>query len=250
MTFRKLAKQMPLWNSHEKAQPAEAANGKEIFERVFRSLRPRTPLPEFEVKFRPYADINNVIRIRDGKVLVGLSDLLQNAPRTVLEAIAVILLAKLYRKPIPEHCQSCYRRFLNRRSVRHQAQAIRRERGRKWIGEAAGLHFHLEEIFDQINREYFEGSLRRPRLSWSRAASRSLLGHFDTAHNAIIISKVFDRPQVPQFLVEYILYHEMLHLKHPVKHTRDRRCFHSPLFRAEEKRFARFAEAKVLLEEL
>ncbi len=248
MTFRKLPRQMPLWNPE--AGPREAATEKEIFERVFRSLRPRTPLPEFEVKFRPYADINNVIRIRDGKVLVGLSDQLEEAPRTVLEAIAAILLAKLYRKPIPENYQTCYRRYLNRRSVRNQAQAIRRERGRKWIGEAQGLHFNLEVIFDELNRKYFDGSLGRPRLSWSRAASRTLLGHFDTAHNAIIISKIFDRAAMPRLLVEYILYHEMLHLKHPVQHTRDRRCFHSSHFRAEEKRFAQFAEAKLLIEKL
>ena len=51
-------------------------------------------------------------------------------------------------------------------------------------------------------------------------------------------------------MVEYIVYHEMLHLKHPVTHTRDRRCFHSTVFRAEEKRFAQFAEAKRQLEAL
>ena len=248
MTWRRLERQRPLWDDLP-LPPAEPSETK-IFERVFRLLRPRTPLPEFEVKFRPFADINNVIRIREGKVLVGLSDVLEDAPRTVLEAIAVILLSKLYRKAIPEKYQNCYRRFVNRRSVRTQAQTIRRERGRKWIATAAGAHFNLEEIFDQLNREYFEFSLARPRISWSRAASRTILGHFDAAHNAILISRIFDRPRMPRFVVEYIVYHEMLHLKHPVTHTRDRRCFHSTVFRAEEKRFAQFAEAKRQLEAL
>ena len=248
MTWRRLERQRPLWNDLQ--PPLAEPNETKIFERVFRLLRPRTPLPEFEVKFRPFADINNVIRIREGKVLVGLSDVLEDAPRTVLEAIAVILLSKLYRKPIPERHQNCYRRFLNRRSVRSQAQAIRRERGRKWIATGEGTHFNLDEIFDQLNREYFEFSLARPRISWSRAASRTILGHFDAAHNAIIISKIFDRPRMPRFVVEYIVYHEMLHLKHPVTHTRDRRCFHSTDFRAEEKRFVQFAEAKRQIEAL
>ena len=224
--------------------------GRTIFEEVFRSLRPRTPLPEFEVAFRPYADVSNVIRIRDGRLLVGLSDLLQEAPRPVLEAIAFILISKLYRKPIPKHYQTRYRQFLNRRAVRDQVQKIRQARGRKWIGKPQGSHFDLEEIFGQLNSQYFDGLLMRPRLSWSRAVSRTILGHFDTAHNAIIISKVFDRPETPRFLVEYILYHEMLHLRHPVTHARDRRCFHSPLFRKEEKLFPQFAEAKRLLEKL
>src|SRR3989304_734314 len=108
----------------------------EIFREAFRALRPRTPVPEVEVNFRPYADVNNVIRVRDGRLLVGLSDLLEGAPPSVLEAIAFILIAKLYRKPIPKRYQLRYRQFLNRRSVRRQVAALRRGRGGKGLRAA------------------------------------------------------------------------------------------------------------------
>ena len=222
----------------------------EIFANVFRVLKPRTAPPQFEVRFHPYADVNNVIRVRDGKVVAGLSDLLEGAPPTVLESIAYILLCKLYRKPIPKRYQTRYRQFLNRRHIRDRVHAIRRVRGRKWIGEPAGEHFHLEEIFDDLNQRYFHGLLGRPQLSWSRTASRTLLGHWDAAHNAIIVSRVFDRPGTPRLLVEYILYHEMLHLKYPVEHRGARRCVHSPQFREEEQRFPHYAEATRLLASL
>jgi hypothetical protein len=222
----------------------------EIFQSVFRALRPRTPPPSMEVRFRPYADINNFIRIRDGRVIVGLSDMLEGAPRSVLEAIAFILLAKLYRKPIPKQQQLRYRQFLNRRSVRRQVQVVRRARGRKPLGTPHGAYYNLEEIFDALNEKYFGGQLGRPRLGWSRTTARALLGHYDPAHHAIIVSRIFDRPAVPRFLVEYLLYHEMLHIKHPVTHRRSRRCFHSADFRAEEKRFPQYREAKRLLEAL
>ena len=113
-----------------------------------------------------------------------------------------------------------------------------------------GKHFNLEEIFEKLNREHFHGLLGRPQLSWSRAASRTALGHFDSAHNAVIISKIFDRPETPRFLVEYILYHEMLHLKHPVVSRRGQRCVHSALFREEERHFPKFLQAKRLLDKL
>jgi predicted metal-dependent hydrolase len=229
--------------------PSNPPSGK-IFANVFRTIRPRTPLPEFEVRFRPYADVNNVIRMREGRLEVGLSDLLEAAPSTVLESIAFILLCKLYRKPIPKRYQTRYRQFLNRRHIRDKVHAIRRVRGRKWIGEPNGDQFHLEEIFDELNQKYFGGLLGRPRLSWSRTASRTLLGHWDAAHNTIIVSKIFDRAESPRFLVEYILYHEMLHLKFPVQHRRTRRCVHSSEFRSEEKRFPHYAEAKRWLDTL
>jgi len=248
MTWRHAQYQRSLWKEDQSYTVTEP--GKEIFEQVFRNLRPRTPLPEFEVIFRPYADINNVIRLSGGKLRVGLSDLLKKAPRPVLEALATILISKLYRKPIPKQIHTRYRQFLNRQTVRRQAQKIREMRGRKWIGVPQGMQFDLSEMFDQLNRSYFDGLLSRPRLSWSRTASHRILGHFDSAHNAIIISRIFDRPETPRFLVEYILYHEMLHVKHPVIHHADRRCFHSSIFRKEEKRFPQFAEAKTLLNDL
>ncbi len=222
-------------------------SAKAIFQEAFHTLRPRTPVPEFDVAFRPYADINHFIRIREGKVLVGLSDLLEGAPQPVLEAIAVILIAKLYRKLIPARYRTRYRLFLNSHAVRRKVHWIRRTRGRKHLGVPQGRHFNLEKIFEKLNREHFLGLLGRPQLSWSRATSRTALGHYDSAHNAIIISKIFDRPGTPPFLVEYILYHEMLHLKHPVVSRRGQRCVHSALFRAEERRFPKFQQAKRLL---
>ena len=225
-------------------------SAKAIFQEAFHTLRPRTPVPEFDVAFRPYADVNHFIRIREGKVLVGLSDLLEGAPQPVLEAIAVILIATLYRKPIPARYRTRYRLFLNSRAVSRKVHWIRRTRGRKHLGTPQGKHFNLETIFEKLNRGHFHGLLGRPALSWSQAASRTALGHYDSAHNAIIISKIFDRPETPPFLMEYILYHEMLHLKHPVVSRRGQRCVHSALFRAEEHRFPRFQQAKRLLDKL
>lgn len=225
-------------------------SAKAIFQEAFHTLRPRTPVPEFDVAFRPYADVNHFIRIREGKVLVGLSDLLEGAPQPVLEAIAVILIAKLYRKPIPARYRTRYRLFLNSRAVSRKVHWIRRTRGRKHLGTPQGKHFNLETIFEKLNRGHFHGLLGRPQLSWSQAAPRTALGHYDSAHNAIIISKIFDRPETPPFLMEYILYHEMLHLKHPVVSRRGQRCVHSALFRVEEHRFPRFQQAKRLLDKL
>jgi len=222
----------------------------EVFHSAFRALRPRTPPPEIVIRFRPYADLNNFIRVRDGRIIVGLSDMLEGAPRSVLEAIAFILIGKLYRKPIPRQHQVRYRQFLNRRSVRRQVQAVRRARGRKPLDTPQGLCYNLEEIFDALNQTYFGGQLGRPRLGWSRTTARALLGHYDPVHHAIVVSRIFDRPGVPRLLIEYLLYHEMLHIKHPVTHRSSRRCFHSAEFRTEEKRFPQYREAKRLLQAL
>ena len=56
--------------------------------------------PELKIEFFAFANVNNTIRLREGRLLVRLSDLLEGAPEAVVRAIAHILLAKMYRKPI------------------------------------------------------------------------------------------------------------------------------------------------------
>jgi len=202
------------------------------------------------VEFFAFANVNNTIRLREGRVLVRLSDLLEAAPEPVLGAIAHILIAKIYRKPIaPEHATR-YRRYVSSHEISHKANLLRQMRGRKHILSPKGQIYDLEEIFEDLNRRFFHGLLARPLLSWSRERARNSLGHYDPAHNAVIISRVFDHPRAPRYVLEYIMYHEMLHLKHPVKLRGSRRCVHSAEFQAEEKSFPQLEEAKRFLKRL
>jgi hypothetical protein len=143
-----------------------------------------------------------------------------------------------------------YRLYLNRRDVRRQMHLVRQIRGRKFLSGPQGAHRNLEEIFECLNRQFFNGLLGRPELGWSRHASRGMLGHFDPSHNAIIISRIFDRPETPQLTLEYVVFHEMLHLRYPVDHNGARRRVHTREFRQAEKQFPRLKEAKEMLKRL
>ena len=207
-------------------------------------------MPEFAIQFFAFANVNNTIRLRDGKLLVRLSDLLEGAPESVLRAIAHILLAKMYRKPIEHAHAARYRRYVSSREIATKVHLIRQMRGRKRIESGRGRVYDLEAIFETLNTQYFHRLLARPNMTWSRDHARNSLGHYDPAHNAIVVSRVFDSPQVPRYAVEYIVYHEMLHLKHPVKLRGSRRCVHPAEFAAEERLFSHLEEAKRFLKQL
>jgi len=196
------------------------------------------------VRFFPFANINNTIRLREGKLLVRLSDLLEGAPEPVLGAIAHILLAKMYRKAIQPSQSARYRRYILSNAVRRKAHLVRQLRGRKRLATARGSFYDLDAIFETLNQRFFGGMQARPKMSWSQNRARHLLGHYDPAHNAIIVSRIFDHPTVPRYAVEYIVYHEMLHLRHPVKLNGSRRCVHSPEFQAEERLFPELEQAQ------
>ncbi len=221
-----------------------------IFEEQYRNLRPRAPLPALDIRFRRFTSLNTTIRLREGRLLVRLSDLLESAPESVHHAIAHILLAKLYRKPIAAHHADRYRRYTQSEAVSRQAEHIRQTRGRKRISTAQGRFYNLDEVFEAINGRFFHGLLGRPTLTWSAHAARRMLGHYDAAHNTIVVSRVFDRASTPRCAIEYLLYHEMLHLKHPVKVRAGRRCVHSREFQAEERLFPELDQARAYLKRL
>ena len=207
-------------------------------------------MPEFRVEFYAFANVNNTIRLREDVIHVRISDLLEGSPDTIIEAIAHILLAKIYRKPIQPVHSTRYRRYVSSHDMTAKAHLLRQARGRKHIASPQGFFYDLDQIFEDLNQRFFYGLLARPQMTWSRIRARNSLAHYDPAHNAIVVSRVFDHAQVPRYAIDYIVYHEMLHLKHPVKLRGSRRCVHGPEFQAEEKLFPQLEEAKQFLKRL
>jgi hypothetical protein len=234
----------------QEATEAVSLTPQEIYARVFRQMRPRTPIPLIKVKFRRYANASARIKLDQGVLQVLIADTLAGAPDGVMEALAEILLSKLFRRPVPAHCNERYRRYLNRRDVRRNLDLVRQIRGRKQVEDAQGTCYDLDQLFEELNFRYFNGLMARPILGWSPNASRTLLGHYDPSHNAIVLSRILDRPQTPRLAVEYVLFHEMLHLRYPAEHRGARRCVHTKAFKIAEKEFERLKEAQEALRHL
>jgi len=224
--------------------------GERIFQRIYTRLDCAGRPPQFVVEYHPYADLTHTIRLREDTAYVRVSDALRSAPRTVLEATAAILLGRLYRRRPPRDLVAIYREFSYARSTRRRLLAFRQRRARRVEHRPSGVYHDLAPMFDRLNRRYFRERLKPPRLGWSRRAWTTQLGCFDPALNQIVINRLLDRQNVPEYVVSYVLYHEMLHLKHPMKFARCRRESHSPRFRKEEKRFVDFPRAMRFLERM
>lgn len=200
------------------------------------------------VEYHPYADLTHTIRLREDTAYVRLSDVLRAAPRKIHEAAAAILLGRLYRRRPPAEVLELYREFSYAQLTRRRLLTLRQRRARRAEHKPEGVHHDLELLFARLNRQYFANALPRPRLGWSIRSWRTQLGCFDPALQQIVINRQLDHTGVPEYVVGYVLYHEMLHLKHPMRFARCRRESHSAEFRKEEKRFADFERAMKFLD--
>ena len=219
-----------------------------IFHRIFTRLGCQGRPPQFVVELYPYANLAHTMRLRQETAHVRLSDILRDAPVAVIEAAAAILLAQMYRRRLPSGLRDLYRQFALAHSTRRHIARVRRKRARRIAHNPCGTAHDLEPMFAALNVEYFEGNLRRPRLGWSTRPWRSQYGCFDPSLDQIVMNNRLDRADVPSYAVELILYHEMLHVKHPLRAAACGLQAHSAEFRSEEKRFKHYDRARKFLE--
>jgi hypothetical protein len=229
---------------------SQAQDLSSLFVDAFRHYARNRQNPEVEVKFYPYAGLHHTIRLRSGRVYVRISDIFRTAPVDVHRALAFILVAKLLGKRTPDVHERIYREYSYTPQILRASDIARRHRGRKKITSASGSMYDLNKMFDRLNRRFFEGRIEKPTLTWSLRRTRSILGHHDGVHETITISKTLDAPDIPDWFVEFILYHEMLHIKHPARLIRGRRYYHTQAFRAEEQRFPQYKDAQAWLDRL
>ena len=114
----------------------------------------------------------------------------------------------------------------------------------------AGAHHDLTTAFDRVNAAYFDAALRRPRLKWSDSYSLRKFGHYDYAHDTVMVSSTLDRRDVPAFVVDYIVFHELLHKKLGLTWRNGRKAAHTPRFRRDEQRFKQIDQARAVLQKL
>jgi hypothetical protein len=183
--------------------------------------------------------------------MVRLSDMFADAPREVFRSLALILFARLYGQAIDNSYHRIYRAFTLTEHMQERARLARLKRSRRIRARGArGVHFDLELLFDQVNQEYFGGALVQPRLSWSARKSRHILGRYDATHNIIFISRALDVAVLPTYVVAYVLFHEMLHLKHRIRVHDSRMMVHTPEFKAEERTFRQYEKVKFWLDRI
>jgi len=220
-----------------------------FYEEAYRFYDSKRAVPPVHVSFYPYIGINHTIRIRGGEVFVRIGEICREMPAGSHRGLAYLLVGKLLRKRIPAGARKVYSAYVKSDAVREKAAASKKARGRKVVTTSKGSVYDLDEIFVTVNGAYFRDAIPKPVLTWSAKRTYRILGHHDATHGHITISKSLDSADVPRFVVEYVVFQEMLHIAHPTKHVNGRRYNHTPAFRRDERKFQHYDAAEKWIEQ-
>ncbi len=222
---------------------------RKFYEEAFGTLNQDREIPRIDVTYYPYVSPNQTISVRNGQVFVRIAGMCRDMPADAHRALAHILVAKLLRKRVSKRADEIYSAYIDSPELRERANDRKRSHGRKIVTTHKGEVYDLDEIFENLNFWYFRGELPKPVLTWSTKKTYRILAHHDATHDTIVVSKSLDARGVPRFVVEYIVYHEMLHIKHPTVHHNGRRYNHTPVFRNDERKFPDFQAAEDWIEQ-
>ena len=115
---------------------------------------------------------------------------------------------------------------------------------------ARGQKYDLEAVFRKVNKVYFGAELNMPKLAWSKIPTRRKFGHYQPNSDTLIVSQTLDNAAVPVYVVEFIMYHELLHKKLGTRVINGRHYAHTPEFKETERRFAAYDAAQDFLKKL
>lgn len=183
---------------------------------------------------------------REGTELgLTISEGFSGAPQSVIESLVKLALPHTRRGKheavVREYATS--EAFESRQVELELAGGSYEERSR-------GLQYDLNDVFQRVNGTYFDGRLPRPRLMWNKLITSQEFGHYDPLSDTLMISIALDVPKVPEYVVDHVMHHELLHKVMGSTYTNGRRVFHTREFKQAERQFAAFVEAEAFLKKL
>jgi hypothetical protein len=216
---------------------------------VLESLSEEFSRFSIEARYYHYIGLSHTIRRKGSRWVVRISDHCMGAPDSVLESIVKILGCKVLRRRLPEKALAIYERFRKSPRVEESVRRRRRAKGRKHIAGEMGKHHSLRGLFRELNRRYFNDQIEVRLIGWGCRKSWSRLGHYDPVHHTITISPALDSPVVPVYVMQYLVYHEMLHAAFQDASPCSLHRHHPPEFRHAERAYPDFGRAQKFLKD-
>lgn len=115
---------------------------------------------------------------------------------------------------------------------------------------ALGQHQNLLEIFGRVKNQYFDPSFTQPRLTWNKTLTYNKYGHYIPASDTVMISMSLDAPDTPDYVLDFVMYHELLHKAFGFRGNQSRLYAHHKAFRQKEKQFPHYEQAQAYLSQL
>lgn len=175
------------------------------------------------------------VREKQGGIFLRLHRIFLKADNEVLDEIVRFIKKKRGKTPVINQF------------IRQNQNFLKERKPRKITIDPNGKLYNLTDIFNSLNSEYFNNSLS-VLITWGKRSPRYVvrkrtLGNYQKKTNTIRINPILDSRKVPRYVIEFIVYHEMLHAIIDIVLKNGRRSIHSKEFKNRERKYRNYHKA-------
>ncbi|PKA14749.1 SprT-like domain-containing protein [Leptospira haakeii] len=222
--------------------PIPARNWEEYLISIWDSLKIRSRrfkeshVRSVELKFYPYRNGNHSISFHNGILSAKFHTSLMGAREEIIFAFISLLISKLLGLKPKQAWKEEVAEFLN--SLPESGST-----NFKKLKEN-GIAYDLKLILDKISSLYFPKiDTKILSIGWADRLGRRRLGSYEKRNMNIRISPILDHKEVPIYVLEHVVHHEILHHILPSRIKNGHNSIHSPEFKRKEKEYVRYREA-------
>lgn len=219
-------------------------------EQYSRTKRNQAPIDSFQKALEGRLGRKLKIRINDNhstmlsvrwepdQTRVSLHRIFLSAPTDVVEALAYYLKRKdrQLAPSVKAYIAQCRQKLDYSHAINPSAL------------EQEGYFHDLQELYDDVNQEYFGGKIKL-LITWfgepvCRNKSRVSFGLYHDTLRLIKINRILDKRTVPRYFISYVIFHEMLHHICPPYVDEDgTNRIHNEEFKRREMQFKEYHQA-------
>ncbi|EQA43178.1 hypothetical protein LEP1GSC050_1384 [Leptospira broomii serovar Hurstbridge str. 5399] len=200
-----------------------------------KSRRPSPPLNRIELKFYPYRNGSSSLQFKSGILTCKLHDSFKDTDLVTAESLARLLISRLLKQTVETSWKTVVQEHLN--GIPKRATPVKKY-------PAKGNHYDLDLVFAYVANKFFPTqNLDDVRIEWSPRRGERRIGTYDKEALTIRISPTLDHPDIPEFVLEHVVHHEILHHLFPIRRSKNRNIIHGWEFKRKEREYDRFEEA-------
>ncbi|MEI7011760.1 SprT-like domain-containing protein [Leptospira licerasiae] len=189
-----------------------------------------------EIKFYPYKNGNHSVSYHNGLLTVKFHTSLMEAREEVILSFIQLLISKLLGLKPKQIWKEEVAEFLN--SLPESGTG-----NFKKLKEV-GAVYNLKAILEKISSFYFpKMDAKLLSIGWADRLGKRRLGSYEKRNMNIRISPILDHKEVPLYVLEHVVHHEILHHILPTRIKNGQNSIHSPEFKRMEKEYVRYREA-------
>ena len=217
---------------------------------AFRAVGLSVPGEPIEASYHPYKDLKHTWRLRNERLSFRISDYLKQAPNGIAGALTWFLICRARGIECPKRYESEYLTHVRSSEFWNANRDLYLSRAKNLSFRPEGRAHDLTTAFEQVNAQYFRGEAPAPSLAWTSDAPTRRMGFAHGPLRIVAVNSALDSRVVPGYVVEFVIYHELLHCILGSAEVASRRVYHTREFRKREREFEKHDEAQNWLSQM